>query len=907
MEPWIVAEDGVASNAGQCNCRTPLPLVDGLCLNCLLRGTLENPEPIDGGESLDGMLADLKEQQTKWLLGDYEVIDEIGRGGMAVIYRARHIHSQQIVALKRVLAGRLQSKQDLARFRREAKTAAALVHRNIVPVYRVGEDNDGVPFFTMKLALRGSLLRARGELQNQTRRSVEILTKAALAIEYAHSRGVLHRDLKPANILIDEEGEPLVADFGLAKWQTDPSQMTQTLATLGTPGYLAPEQAVGSKAITAASDVYSLGAILFELIAGRLPFVGEYPLAVMHQASSTVAPKLRQFQRTVDRDLETICARCLEREPSDRYQSAGDLANDLTSWLNGRPILARSLKHAFRFPGWSRRNAIATGLISLCAMTVIAGAFWEARDWRIYNRAQRHTAAARSIGVLPILNLDTLTTDEAFSRSISNSLDNDFHSPGFTRVKSRQLDSPYSTTAEEIRKLSLSTNSHTLLTGTVRTVGGKTRICLRLLDGATGEPLLARILEQPDRSNSRNVDTAEITHQLKAILRTDYTSAKQPQIDPGLRNEIARDAIEAGRESMLRYTLGGSDRAVELFKKAIQITPESAIAHSYLAFAAATRTHYIADWSYLKLAREAAVKAIHLSPFSPEAHRALAGVYYQDGRFPEALEEALQALEVGAIEQRAAGFVGTIFTTLGHPDVALRWLTFASSIRKVPGEDEAPTGDCWVQLGDDDRAAAAYARSMELQPNRPQGAVGMCRLRILQGDFEKARTFYQSITSNNDDLGEEKAIAAQIEFFARDFEKADKLYGELARLDKDGGGSFYGAVSYQSAVGRSKQGKGDVKGGNEVLERCLITELAAIEQQPENSEVFYRLAAIEASLGKLDGSIEHLRTSVRLGWVDHRSLALDPRFDALHSEPAFESIINDLSARMADMRTKITN
>jgi tetratricopeptide (TPR) repeat protein/TolB-like protein len=538
-------------------------------------------------------------------------------------------------------------------------------------------------------------------------------------------------------------------------------------------------------------------------------------------------------------------------------------------------------------------------------MAVIVGAFWEVSDWRIYNRAQRHAAAARSIAVLPIVNLDTLTTDEAFSRSISNFLDNDFHSRGFARVKSPKLDSPYSTTAEEIRKLSLSTRSRTLLTGTVRTVEGKKRICLRLLDGATGEPLLTRILEQPDRSNPRNVDAAEITHQLETILRTDYASARQPQIDPGLRNEVARDAILAGRESMFRYTIGGSDRAVELLKKAIRISPESAIAHSYLAFAAATRTHYIADWSYLKVARDAAVKAVHLSPFSPDPHRALAGVYYQEGRFREALEESLQALEVGAIEQRPVGFVGTIFTTLGHPDVALRWLTLASRIRKVPGEDEAPIGDCWAQLGDDDRAAAAYARSMELQPNRPHGAVGMCRLRILQGDFEKARKFYQAITWNNDDLGEDRAIAAQIEFFARDFEKADKLYGELARFDKDGGGSFYGAVSYQSALGRSKQAEGDIKEGNEILERSLTTELATIERQPENPEAFYRVAAIEASLGKLDSSIEHLRASVRLGWVDYRSLALDPRFDALHSMPAFESLINDLSARMADMRAKI--
>ena len=256
---------------------------------------------------------------------------------MGVIYRARQRHSRRIVALKRVLSYHADSSDTLARFRREAEAAASLDHPNILPIYEVGQSEDGVPFFSMKYASGGSLQEVGPALRGDEREIVRLIAKIARAVQYAHRQGILHRDLKPGNILLDSRHEPLVSDFGLAKWLDSSSDLTRTLTIFGTPGYIAPEQAKGHAAnLKPAADVYSLGAILFDLLSGRPPFLGEHALAVIQQAADKPAPKLRSLVQNVDRDLETICARCLEREPTARYCSAGERPRTLSAgWKEG--------------------------------------------------------------------------------------------------------------------------------------------------------------------------------------------------------------------------------------------------------------------------------------------------------------------------------------------------------------------------------------------------------------------------------------------------------------------------------------------------------------------------------------------------------------------------------------------
>src|SRR6059058_4915833 len=262
-ESGICAKCGSVSRVGR-----------GLCLKCLLSaGIAGNGEHPPVESTLDDLLRDIHGHDADWFLGNYQILEEIGRGGMGVIYRARQRHSRRIVAIKRILSYHADSQDTLMRFRREAQAAANLDHPNILPIYEVSESEDGLPFFSMKFAAGGSLLDAAPALRNEPRRSVALMAKVTRAVQYAHGQGILHRDIKPGNILLDGRGEPLVSDFGLAKWLDTSSDLTRTLTIFGTPGYIAPEQAQGpAKNLTAAADIYSIGAVLFDLFTGRTPF-----------------------------------------------------------------------------------------------------------------------------------------------------------------------------------------------------------------------------------------------------------------------------------------------------------------------------------------------------------------------------------------------------------------------------------------------------------------------------------------------------------------------------------------------------------------------------------------------------------------------------------------------------------
>src|SRR5260370_759628 len=361
-------QDGVA---GCAECGSTARVGRGFCLSCMLRRALGCET--ETTETLENVLDAVDVRDADWRLGNYQILEEIGRGGMGVIYGARQRHSRRIVALKRILAHHADSHDTLVRFRREAEAAASLDHPNILPIYEVSEGEDGLPFFSMKFASGGSLLESQAASHSETREAVAIMAKVSRAVEYAHSRGILHRDLKPGNILLDGRGEPMVSDFGLAKWLDASSDLTRTLTVFGTPGYIAPEQAHGpASSLKPTADIYSLGAILFDLIAGRPPFLGEHAFSVIQQAAEKPAPKLRSINSKVDRDLETICARCLEREPALRYSSAGDLAEDLERWLDGRPVLARPVSPAVRIWRWARRNPKLAASVGGCSFGGLA-------------------------------------------------------------------------------------------------------------------------------------------------------------------------------------------------------------------------------------------------------------------------------------------------------------------------------------------------------------------------------------------------------------------------------------------------------------------------------------------------------------------------------------------------------
>jgi len=453
----------------------------GICVSCLLRNGLEGGDDVSQA-SFQTVLAEVDAPNKTWFLGNYEILEQIGCGGMGVIYRARQRHSRRIVAVKRVLSYRADSHGALQRFRREAQAVASLDHPNILPIYEVSESEDGLPFFSMKFAEKGSLQENAASLRDEPRKCVQLMAKVAHAVEYAHSRGVLHRDLKPGNILLNDRGEPLVSDFGLAKLLDGNNDLTRSLTTFGTAGFIAPEQA-GDAAVdlTPVADVYSLGAVLFNVLTGRPPFLGSNPVSVIRQASETQAPKLRSLAPSLDRDLETICARCLERDPKARYQSSGDLAADLERWLAGRPIVARPVSPPARIWRWSQRNPKLVGAAT-AGLLLGAAAVWLFRAELF--RASQFNPPDRSIAVLPFTD-STETKDQKYlCDGISEEILHTLAQVNGLRVVGRS--SSFSLKGKNTKEVGEKLNVGNVLEGSLQRQGNRVRVTAELVDARNG-------------------------------------------------------------------------------------------------------------------------------------------------------------------------------------------------------------------------------------------------------------------------------------------------------------------------------------------------------------------------------------------------------------------------------------
>lgn len=348
--------------------------------------------------------------------GDYELIEEIARGGMGVVYRAWQKSLQREVAVKTMLAGELATVESVRRFRNEAEVAARLDHPHIVSVYDFGE-RDHQHFLSMRLVPGGRNIAMWARLLDlppieRARAIAAMMVKVARAVAYAHERGVLHRDLKPSNILMDGEGEPVVTDFGLAKLVDRESDLTHSAAMLGSPGYMAPEQAGARHGeVTTATDVYGLGAVLYELLSGQPPFSGRTPLDTARMVVEEAAPAVD----TVAPELATICLKCIEKEPSRRYASAAAVADDLERWLRGEPIEAQAATTWERVGKWARRKPVHAALAATVALALgalIVGLFWH--NHRIQG-AQRATEAANHQLTEQVRRLEWQNAEEALA------------------------------------------------------------------------------------------------------------------------------------------------------------------------------------------------------------------------------------------------------------------------------------------------------------------------------------------------------------------------------------------------------------------------------------------------------------------------------------------------------------
>src|SRR2546423_2992542 len=472
------------SVCGKCGAKISADVPEGVCPACLLETGLgllhDEDENTKDSVRAAKMLGDF---------GDYKLLEEIGRGGKGVVYRARQKSLNRTVALKVVGLGQWSSTPHLRRFRRDAEAAASLEHPQIVPIYEIGE-REGSCYFSMKFIEGGQLDEVVRREPMSIRRAAELIAKVARTVQYAHQHGILHRDIKPGNILLDQQGEPHLTDFGLARLVEMESTVTSTMEVLGTPSYMAPEQAVGNNAqLTSATDVYGLGAVLYQLLTGHPPFAGGTTYETIRLVLDTEPRQPRLWSPKVDRDLSTICLKCLEKDPKRRYSSALALAEDLERWLKHEPILARRTGLVTRGRKWVRRNPtsalLAVALVALAAAT----------GWIVWKTEFIRQPVTTGIAVLPFENLSDEKEHAFFADGVQDDILTKLAKVADLKVISRTSVMQYRG-KQDMRQIGDALLVSHVLEGTVRRSGGKVHINAQLVDARTDAGIWAEEYER---------------------------------------------------------------------------------------------------------------------------------------------------------------------------------------------------------------------------------------------------------------------------------------------------------------------------------------------------------------------------------------------------------------------------
>jgi serine/threonine protein kinase len=556
-------------------------------------------------------------------LGDYELLEEVGRGGQGVVFRARQKSLNRTVALKVISLGQWASKAHLKRFRLEAEAAARLEHPGIVPIHEVGE-RDGSCYFSMKFVEGGQLDAVVRQAPLSIRQAVELIAKVARTVHYAHEHGILHRDIKPGNILLDAKGEPHLTDFGLARLVESESSVTQTLDILGTPSYMAPEQAVGNNAaVSGATDVYGLGAVLYQLLTGQPPFAGGATYETIKLLLDSEPRPPWSLNPKIDRDLSTICLKCLEKDSKRRYSSALALAEDLERWLKHEPIQARHSGVFTRGKKWVRRNpSIAVMAALLLALAVPLGVI----IWK--SEFVRHPVTT-GIAVLPFESLSEQKEQTAFADGVQDDILTKLAKIGDLKVISRTSVMEYRG-KRNMRQIGDTLRVSHVLEGSARRSGDRIHLNAQLIDTRTDTHVWA---EEYDRDlNDLFAVQSEIAQKVAERLHAKLSANEKASVEEKPTQDFvaydlyvrALSIIYNAQVDSLANSVDLSE-AVELLNKAVARDPNFFLAYCQLAFAHDLIYQQGTDHApaRLALAKSAIDSAFRLRPDSGEAHLAL--------------------------------------------------------------------------------------------------------------------------------------------------------------------------------------------------------------------------------------------------------------------------------------------
>jgi serine/threonine protein kinase/Tfp pilus assembly protein PilF len=839
----------ISNVCGKCAAKIPSDARQGVCPACLLETGLgllydedENTtdqEPMPRrkhGTPPVKMLADF---------GDYELLGEIGRGGQGIVYRAHQKSLNRTVALKVIGLGPWATEAHLKRFRREAEAAANLDHPLIVPIHEVGE-REGCCYFSMNFIEGGQLDEVVRRTPISIRQVAELIAKLARTVHYAHEHGILHRDIKPGNILLDAKGEPHLTDFGLARLVEAESTVTRTLEVMGTPSYMAPEQAAGNNAaIGKATDVYGLGAVFYELLSGHPPFAGGTTFETVRMVLDTEPRQPRLWNRKISRDLSTVCLKCLEKDPKRRYSSALALAEDLEHWLKHESIRAKRSGFFTHGRKWVRRNpAVAVLIAALAALAAVMG-------WSVWQSGLFRPTPEKSIAVLPFENLSRDPNNAYFADGIQEEILTRLANISDLKVISRTSTQHYQSKPNNLGGIAKQLGVAHILEGSVQKSGDVVRVNVQLIKAARNSHLWGDTYDRKltDIFSVESDVARAIADQLRVHLtgREVEVMAVKPTNNPE-----AYDAYLRG----LTYTLKTLPTPVNLlgaqkyFKEAVRLDPKFALGWALLSIVDARGylTQSLQPTVALREeARQAAETALTLQPNLGEAILAKGTYYYNCLKdYDTAVRYFEQARQLLPNSSSIPEWLAYVARRRGQWDRSEAYFNEAERLdpRNVNLLTQHATND--ICLRHFAEALRKFDQTLDITPDDSNILVQKAGIAQAEGDLPCGSVLLAPLHFGASDLEGLETQVYQAILERRSAPVISPLKQILAKPDP-ALGYFNGVLRFW--LGWAQEVDGDHVGAQETWRQARRELEAFLKEQPDNDVLIADLALINMGLG----------------------------------------------------------